>query len=472
MPPRLTSAELTRARGAGYRIPGRAKAVFGGMFSWFPSLRFGRATYWPWGANAKPPVNAAPSDSGAIVTPATALTLSAFWACVWLNARTLATLPLYLTRYDARGRPKHEVEDPLFDVLRWKPNAQMTAVNFWTFLWANEQLWGAGFAEKKYNGGKVVALEPLLSEWMTTFLTDKGLLRYRYDDPLNPREFRADQIFRVMSRTLDGITGCSVIEFARHSLGLAQSGEQAAGNTFKNGLQAGGFIKVDKFLKPTQREEFRTEIQNFSGTEGTKKGGLMVLEGGVDFKELTIKPQDAELLLSRQFSVEDVCRWFGTPPVLIGHSAQGQTMWGSGIEQIFGGWTRLGLRPYLEVCRQEVRSSLIPAVDRREVYAEYDLDELLAADSQARANLYSTYAQNGIMTRNEMREKEGLPQADGGDELTVQSNLIPLAKLGEMMNSGQAGSPASEKVRNALLEFLGVADLIERAASKKEDRKP
>lgn len=467
MPPRLSTAELRQAQRAGYRAPNR-KAVFGGMFSWFPSLRFGRATYWPWGANAKPPVNAAESDSGQIVTPATALTISAFWACVWLNARTLATLPLLLKRYDASGKGKDEITDPLFEVLRWKPNALMTAVNFWTFLWANEQVWGAGYAEKKMNGGKVVALEPLLSEFMTPFLTDKGLLRYRYDEPTNPRDFRADQIFRVMTRTLDGITGASVIEFGRHSMGIAQAGESAAGATFKNGLQAGGFIKVDKFLKPDQRTQFKTEIADFTGKDGKKRGGVMVLEGGTDFKELTLKPQDAELLLSRQFSVEDVCRWTGTPPILIGHSAQGQTMWGSGIEQIFGGWLRLGLRPSLEACRQEIRSSLIPPTDRQDVFAEYDLDELLAADSQARANLYSTYTQNGIMTRNEAREKEGLPRAEGGDELTVQSNLVPLAKLGDMVKGGEA--PATEQLRNALLNFLDVAKIP--PASKTEDRKP
>lgn len=455
LPPRLTAAELRQARAAGFRVPSRMRAVFGSMFSWFPSLQFGRATYWPSGANAKPPVNAAPSDAGQIITPASALTLSAFWACVWLNARTLATLPLYLTRYDRNGHGTHETTDPLFDVLRWKPNALMTAVNFWTFLWANEQLWGTGYAEKKYSAGKVIALEPLLSEWMTPYLTDKGLLRFRYDEPQNPREFRADQIFRVMSRTLDGITGASVIEFGRHSFGLAQAGEQAAGNTFRNGLQAGGFIKVDKFLKTEQRAMFRSEIESFTGPKGKQRGGVMVLEGGTDFKELTIKPQDAELLLSRQFSVEDVCRWTNTPPVLIGHSAQGQTMWGSGIEQIFSGWLRLGLRPSLEACRQEIRSSLIPAADRQDVFAEYDLDELLAPDSQARANLYSTFGQNGIMTRNEMREREGLPRADGGDTLTVQSNLVPLDQLGKATQNGQ--TPAAEQLRNALLNFLDVA---------------
>jgi len=84
--------------------------------------------------------------------------------------------------------------------------------------------------------------------------------------------------------------------------------------SFKKGLNASGFLKVEKFLTKVQREEFRDAIAEFTG-ESEKAGGTMVLEGPVtDYKTITLKPSDAELLDSRQFSVEDVCRWFNTPP--------------------------------------------------------------------------------------------------------------------------------------------------------------
>lgn len=455
--PRLTQSEIRQLRRAGYKSPSSRKHIFGSMFSWFPTLRFGRSTFWPAGGDAKPPVNAVESDSGQIVTPESALTLSAVWACVWLNARTVASLPLELKRYTESGAAKLE-EGTLFDVLRWKPNDKMTAASFWLFMWASEQLWGAGFAEKLKSGGKIIGLKPLLPQYMTPYLTDTNMLRYRYDDPRNPKDYSADQVFRIMTRTLDGITGCSVIEFARNSMGIAQAGEQASGYTFRNGLQAAGFIKVDKYLTKEQRDDFRDEIKDFTGKDGKKRGGLMVLEGGTDFRQLTIKPQDAELLESRQFSVEDVCRWFGVPPILIGHSSAGQTMWGSGVEQIFSGWTRLSLRPFLTCASQEIRSSLIDVADRAEVYAEYDLDDLLAADSAARAALYASLTQNGIATRNECRGKEGLPKMEGGDVLTVQSNLVPLERMvnGE---GTESSTQAAENVRNALLDFLQVRSL-------------
>lgn len=457
--PRLNAAEVRQAQRAGYLVPAGRKQIFGSMFSWFPSIRFGRPTFWPVGANAKPPINAAESSSGQIVTPATALTVSAFWACVWLNARVLASLPLELKRYKAGGgRGTPEMSDPLFDVLRWRPNASMTAYAFWTAMWASEMVWGAGFAKKHMNGGKIVALEFLLPQYMTVYQKNgKGPVRFRYDSPLDPQDFSADEIFHLFTRSLDGLTGCSVIEFARHSLGIAQSGENAAGKIFRKGMNATGFIKVDKFLKPSQREDFRQEIEEFAG-DGPKAGGTMVLEGGTDYKQLSMKPQDAELLQSRQFSVEDVCRWLNTPPILIGHSSQGQTMWGSGIEQIFAGWARLSLRPFTTTATQTIRAFLIAPADRNELLAEYDLDDLLAADSQARAAFYSTLAQNGIKTRNELREKEGDGPMEGGDVLTVQSNLVPLAQMGAAANdpAAAAGTSAAQKLRNALLELLAI----------------
>jgi phage portal protein BeeE len=69
----------------------------------------------------------------------------------------------------------------------------------------------------------------------------------------------------------------------------------------------------------------------------------MPLDPGMKFTALGMNPEDAQLLETRGFHVEELCRWFGVPPMLIGHSAQGQTMWGSGIEQIMLAWLTTAL---------------------------------------------------------------------------------------------------------------------------------
>ncbi|RCJ87733.1 phage portal protein, partial [Klebsiella pneumoniae] len=65
-----------------------------------------------------------------------------------------------------------------------------------------------------------------------------------------------------------------------------------------------------------------------------------------------------------------------------------------------------------------------------------------------RAAFYSTMTQNGLMTRNEARQKENLQPKPGADQLTVQSNLLPIDQLGK--------SGDSELAKNALREWLGI----------------
>ena len=167
----------------------------------------------------------------------------------------------------------------------------------------------------------------------------------------------------------------------------------------------------------------------FSGSR--KTGKVMPLPPGFTFKPLNMSPEDAQLLESRRFNIEEICRWFGVFPILIGHAADGQTMWGSGVEQINLAWLTLYLGPELQRIEQAIEKQLLTPVDRaRGFYVEYTVDALLRADSKSRAELISKHSQNGTRTRNELRALDNLPPRPGGDILTVQSNLVPLDQLG------------------------------------------
>jgi HK97 family phage portal protein len=153
------------------------------------------------------------------------------------------------------------------------------------------------------------------------------------------------------------------------------------------------------------------------------------MEGGMEASMLGIKPSDAQLLESRAFSVEEVCRRYRVPPFMIGHT-QKSTSWGTGIEQQMIGFLTFALRPWLKRIEQAVRKYLLKPEERAKYFAKFDVKALLRTDSAARAEYLSTMTQNGIMTRAEAREEEGLPFIPGSDELTAQVNLAPLATLG------------------------------------------
>jgi HK97 family phage portal protein len=417
-----------------------------------------RSTFRRWAPadSVAGPVNESTSWGGIRINPETALQLSAVWGCVFRYASVISTLPLKLMRVGDGNTATVAGELPLYTILHDRPNSQMSASVFWQAMVAGMLTWGAAYARKVKVGGRLVALIPLRPEFMTVVMLKSGVLEYHYAaDGMEEEILGAEDVFVVLDRTMDGYTGLSRIEYARNSLGMAIAGDRAASNSWRNGLRASGFVTVGQWLTPEQRTAYRTAVQAFSGTGNgdadDRQGGVMVLENATKFEQLTLKPADVELLDSRRFSVEEICRWYDVPPVLVGHAPEGQTMWGSGIEQVILGWQKLGLAPIVRRIEQEIWRQLLTPEDQKVLFAEFNLDALMRGDSTARAAFYSSMSQNGIMVRNEIRARENLPPIEGGDVPTVQSSLVSLAQL-----VAGGASPEAEQVRSALRAFLQV----------------
>jgi len=425
----------------------------------FTSFPFRRAGGWMrsmFGIQAVGPVNSAQSYGGVTITPELSMMLSSVWACVGRYQKTISTLPLHLMRTVGSNSAEAYRAHPLYRVLHDQPNSQQSAVAFWQGFVGQFMTWGIGAAVKLKIGNRVVGLKPLLSAYITVYLDDQDRLRYHYAPggaPDSERDYAADELFVVLDRTMDGYAPLSRIQYAANSMGVAIAGDRAASLAFKNGLRASGILTIGSWLKPDQREAYRDKVNEFVGT-GTGDGndkqfGVFVAENATKFDAINIKPQDLELLSSRRFSIEDICRWYDIPPILISHSAEGQTMWGTGVEQIILGWLKLGLAPVLTTIEKEIWRQLLPEDEKAGgVFAEFNLEGLLRGDSAARASFWSQMLQNGVYTRKEARERESLPEIPGSDELTVQSNMTPLNQLG---NNPAAGGQA---VRNALREWL------------------
>lgn len=372
------------------------------------------------------------SWSGKAVTPDTVLQLATAWACVRLNARTIAALPLQVFERVSGIERRAAEAHPLYEILHDSPNADQTAMEFWEGQIAALNLRGNAYAEKHYSGGRLIGLTPMNPDRTSTYRAGDGSRRYRCSDPLaTSPDMGEDQVFHLRGFGAGGLTGLSPIAYGRQTLGTALAADEVAGKTFANGLQLAGFVEIatGTQLKPGQRDELVALFQKFAGS--SQAGKVMPLDPGMTFKPLGMSPEDAQLLETRGFHVEEICRWFGVPPVLVGHAGAGQTMWGSGIEQIMLAWRTVNLQQELERIEQAIEKQLLSAADRRRFYVEHNIESLMRADSAGRAALYASAGQNGWMSRDEIRAKENLPPVVGGKVLTVQSNLVALDKLGE-----------------------------------------
>jgi HK97 family phage portal protein len=213
----------------------------------------------------------------------------------------------------------------------------------------------------------------------------------------------------------------------------AANSQSAASTTFANGGKPSGILMIDKVLKPEQREAIR---RNFGQMAEGSTSRLVVLEADMKYQQVNLTPEDQQLLETRKFSVEELCRWFGVPPVLVGHS--NVTAWGSGIEQLIDGFYKFTIRPALVRIEQAVTKRVLTTAQRATLTVEFSFDALLRASLKDRMDIYSKATQNGIFTRNECRQLENLPPDDDGNELTAQINLAPLHMLGQTQGATHA----------------------------------
>ncbi len=361
-----------------------------------------------------------------LVTPETSLQLSTIWACVRLISETVGTLPLILYQSGSDGSRTVAVGDPLYSLLHDAPHADYTAVEFWEGVVLSLCLWGNAYARKEFMGERLVALTPLRCDLMGVRRDRFGAREYLYSDPKGRKVYTEDEVFHVRGFGGAGDVGLSPISFARQSLSTAMAAEEQAGAQFANGVRIDGFLQTDITLDADQRKQFKENIvAPYQGSGNA--GGLMLLEGGFKFVPGSFSPEDSQFLQTRSFHVEDLCRWYRMPPGLIGHTEKSSSLPTAWEGQMIS-FNTLTLRPYLQRIEQAISRALIPAAKRGQFKAEFVVEGLLRADSEARSKFYQIMVQNGLMTRNEVRRLENLPPLGGGDQLTVQAQNVPLGE--------------------------------------------
>ncbi|MBI6941427.1 phage portal protein [Pseudomonas putida] len=368
------------------------------------------------------------SASGKHVSVDKALQLSTVWACVRLLSESVSTLPLRFYRRMPDGSREQAKDHPLYRLLCRVPNVEMTPQRFMLLVVASLCLRGNAFVEKKMIGQRVVALVPLLPQHMTVKRQDNGRLQYKYSEKGQVREIPEKNLMHIRAFGLDGVSGMLPVTTGREIFGSAMAAEEAAAKVFAQGMQASGILSSDTDLKPAQREQLRASLTAFMGS--TNAGKIMVAEAGLKYQGITMNPEAAQMLESRSFNVEEICRWFRVPPFMVGHMDK-QSSWASSVEAQNLHFLTNSLRPLLVNIEQEITRCLIGDLDADEYFAEFAVEGLLRADSAGRGAWYNTALQNGWMCRNEVRRLENLPPIPGGDTYTVQSALVPLDQLGK-----------------------------------------
>jgi HK97 family phage portal protein len=375
------------------------------------------------------------SSSGKVVTADKAIALSAVWACVRLLSESVSTLPMKVYQREPDGSRKLAQNHPAYQLLCRRPNTEMTPSRFMLMVVASVCLRGNAFVEKKMIGNKLVSLVPLLPQCMVVKRLDSDELEYTFTEKGVKRVIPVKNMMHIRGFGLDGVCGMMPMSVGRDVFGAAMAVEESAAKIFENGLQSSGYFASKNVLTKEQRERLRKNLTAFAGSKNAGKS--MVLEADLTYQNITMNPEAAQMLQSRSFSIEEICRWFRVPPFMVGHIDK-QSSWASSVEGMNLLFLTNTLRPLLVNIEQEIARCLLNGDE--DLFAEFSVEGLLRADSAGRSAYYTTALQNGWMSRNDVRRLENLPPIEGGDIYTVQLNLTPLEDLKQNSQAAQAAN--------------------------------
>lgn len=353
------------------------------------------------------------TNSGTAVTAESALKISAAWACSRLIAESVAMLPRIVYRNLGNGGKERATSHPLYDLLHDQPNRRQTSFEFIDMLQMHALLRGSGYA-KIIPGvrGAVDRLIPVHPDRVTVEEVDEDTLRYRIKEKDGGEKiYLDDEIFHLRGLTLDGVNTVSVITYARESFGLTLAAERYGAKLFANYSQPGGVLKHPGELSTDAQDRLRGQFEQRASGENLHR--MMVLEEGMEWQQMAFTPEDSQMLETRVFQAEDVCRWYRVPPHMIGLTSKA-TSWGSGIEELSRGFVTYVLMPWLIRWQQAFGRDLIVASEK--YYVEFLTDALLRGDVQKRYSAYAIGRNGGWLATNEVRQKENMNPIEGGDD--------------------------------------------------------
>lgn len=367
--------------------------------------------------------------AGMPVTEQTTMTIGAVYACVSLIGGALAALPFHLYKRTDKGRERYDSD--MWWLFNESPYGAWTAAAAWQHAAQSIALKGDAFwqihrgSNARMNSAAILGLEPHHPDRVDPILSS-GRLFYRVQT-VQGQMLTIDQedMLHFTGIGFDGRRSITPIRAAlRPAAGIALAADEYAGAFFKNGARPDFAIKAPGKVS----EEQATLLRNTWGSRhaGPSNAHLpAILSGGLDVEKLSLSAEDAQLLSTRKFQVEDIARIFGVPPHMIGYTEKSSS-WGTGVEQMSIGFVRYTLRRYIDAIQQEINRKIWPR--SRLFFGEFLVDALLEGDSKTQAELFAKAlggpGTQGYMAVNEVRRLKNLPPMDGFDDV-IRSGAQP-----------------------------------------------
>lgn len=328
-----------------------------------------------------------------------AMNISAVYRAVEIISDSIGILPIRIKS----NKEKHKDEIPThsLNMVFAGRGGILSRYSFMKLLIQSVLLNGNGFAYiERGEDGTVLSLRFLESDTVQIYYNNLTGVLYYTCSAISKGKIEPINMIHLVKNSYDGVNGLSVLQYASRTIKLASNTENSASGFFENGCNLSGVLTVQGQLTDKQKQDIRASWNQAYINGGN---GLAILQGNMEYKPIQLSAADSQLLESRVYNVQDIARFFGISPVLLGdlsHSSYNT------IEATQNQFVLHTLMPYVVMIEEEFTRKLIKPSEEGLII---DLDEtaILKTDKQALASYYGTLLQNGVLCIDEVRKELG-----------------------------------------------------------------
>lgn len=356
------------------------------------------------------------------------------WVSVLVNklSKAQARLPLPVYQRDESNGRVGVREHPYAKLLR-QPSTRHDAFAFYQWTTSTLEIFGSmAWGKIRDGGGRPIELVLLHPAGLSRKQIDgETFWTFRNGRILIERIPDADIVYFHAYNPDDPSRGLSPLEPLRATLENEDAARRSTSSFWRNGARPGVALAHPGQLSQGAQDRLKLQWNNVAGG-ADRTGSTVVLEEGMKPEILSITNEEAQYIETRKLNREEVCAAYDVPPPVV-HILDHATF--SNITEQMRSMYRDTMAPRLgafeSVLESELRASVREGASAPDfgddVYAEYLLDEVLRGDFEVRTTAIQSAIASGQMTPNEGRRIENRAPLLGGDQLFVNSAMIPLA---------------------------------------------
>ena len=339
------------------------------------------------------------------VTKDNILNIPAVAGAIELISNTFAMIPIKLYK-KSKESSEYLVKDKRNILLNKETGDTLTSYEMKVAMCRDYLLSGNGYAYIKKAGGIFDSLYFVSSENVSVMEGNDPIFKQNEYNIMG-KNYYDFEFISLLRHSINGATGKGIIDENAEQLKLMYSLIAFENKMIARGGIKSGYLESDH---PLTKDAF-TKLKNAWKELFKSKGeNAVVLNNGVKFKEASSTATELQLNENKKQNSNDVCKMFNMPENMLS---------GSVSEETYKMFIKQTIMPICEAFEKALNRNLLLEAEKETHFFAFDYSEIIKVDIKDKFEAYSIAIRNGLMTINEVRQKENIKKIDGLDIISM-----------------------------------------------------